>query len=158
MLRDNLTLPSIFLYTQQLNTLQRRVSSSIIIILCRIIFTKLLPTLQGKFDPCLVWRSTRHPSIDAWYLQMAPARVLRHLWSGGRGVWLHIPGVASHPAQCGPHRCWHQLTWSELQMLVQVAWWCPGLTTSVSSTAQRYSPLLSGARWVTACCSQTCVQ
>ena len=29
----------------------------------------------------------------------------------------------------------------------QVAWWCPVLTTSVSSTGQRYSQQSSGARW-----------
>ena len=35
---------------------------------------------------------------------MASAGVLRDLWRGGRGVRLHLPGVAAHPPQCGPHR------------------------------------------------------
>ena len=37
---------------------------------------------------------------------MASAGVFRHLWSCGRGVRLHLAGVAADPAQCrpdGPH-------------------------------------------------------
>ena len=33
---------------------------------------------------------------------MASAGVLRHLWCCGRGLWLHLPGVAADPAECGP--------------------------------------------------------